>query len=92
MVLSAGKIFTPTEWAKLAGHLQLSAQQARIAEHLLEALSDKQIAHELGITVPTVRTYLGRMFTKLNVQDRNELVVRLFREFRAGCDECPRWR
>ena len=85
-------LFTGEEWAKLAGGLHLSRRQTQTARGLLQAMGDKQIASQLGVSVHTVRTHLNRMFAKLQTQDRGELVVRLFREFRAGCFEvaCPR--
>ena len=87
-----GHIFTGAEWGELTTQVSLSTRQAQIATHLLEGLGDKQIALQLGISVHTVRTYLERIFAKLNVQDRNELVVSIFRQYRAGCDlaACPR--
>ena len=92
MAMPIGKVFTKTEWANLTNHLGLSPKQAEIARQLLEGSSDKQIAQKLGIAIPTVRTYMGRMFAKLDVQDRNELIVNIFRQFRTGCKGCPRWR
>ena len=91
MAILRGQVFTKVEWSNLTNHLGMSPQQAEIARELLAGSSDKQIAQKLGIAVPTVRTYLGRMFAKLDVQDRNELIVHIFREFRAGCKGCPRW-
>ncbi len=92
MKFCVGHIFTGAEWGELVTQLGLSPRQAQIATHLIEGLGDKQIAHQLGISVHTVRTYLGRMFAKQNVQDRNELVVSIFRQYRGGCDlsGCPR--
>jgi len=58
--------------------LQLAPQQARIVELILRGLRDKQIAAELGLGVPTVRTYLKRVFVRVGVQDRVELVLRVF--------------
>lgn len=92
MTMAIGKVFTKTEWVNLTNHLGLSPKQAEIARQLLEGSSDKQIAQKLDIAIPTVRTYMGRMFVKLDVQDRNELIVNIFRQFRTGCKGCPRWQ
>lgn len=91
MKLSIAQIFTAGEWSKLTTQIGLSGRQAEIAQYLLEGMGDKQIAAKLGISVHTVRTYLDRMFLRLNVQDRNELIVSIFRQFRAGCLDvnCP---
>ena len=92
MEFSVAQLYTGREWAELTGRLGMSARQGQIARHVLEGLQDKQIALQLGISVHTVRTYLDRMFAKLSVQNRNELIMSMFRQFRAGCREgpCPR--
>jgi len=62
----------------MVDRLELSGQQARVAEMVMRGLGDKEIAAELGIGKGTVRTYIARLFVKMNVQDRIGLVVRLF--------------
>jgi len=66
------------EWVQLTKSLELSPRQADIAEHLLRGESDKQIARELKISVPTVRTHLGRLFQKFGINDRVELILYIF--------------
>lgn len=68
----------PALWAAVAKELRLAPQQERIVALLLRGMRDKQIARELGLSVPTVRTYLGRIFLRLGVQDRVELILRVF--------------
>ncbi|UCF78709.1 MAG: response regulator transcription factor [Candidatus Eiseniibacteriota bacterium] len=81
------------EWDALAENLRLSPRQAQIVGHILHGKSDKQIAHDLHISVPTVRTYMTRMFQKFEVNDRVELlvcVVRFLREYwRSGTSADP---
>lgn len=88
------EIFSEIEWKELVEGLSLSPRQAQICKNLLRGLSDKQIAYLLKISVPTVRTHLSRLFLKLDVQDRQELVIHLFQYFREGCrsEICPRWQ
>ncbi len=38
-------------------------------------LSNSEIAARLSITMPTVKTYVGRLLTKLNARDRVHLVI-----------------
>lgn len=86
-------IFSQGEWSQLVAQLALSPRQAQIASLLLRGWADKQIAAELDISTHTIRTYLDRMFAKMQVQDRCEVVVHIFRQFRASCDPsmCPRY-
>jgi len=78
-------------WATVATELALSPQQTRIVELLLRGMKDKEIADELRLTVPTVRTYLSRIFAKLEVEDRVALILHVFslaQEFTPR-DHCP---
>lgn len=82
------------DWNAVAEQLALSPRQTRIVELVVCGLKDRQIADELGISVPTVRTYLSRIFSRLHVDDRVALIVRVFSlaherngEVRNGLDE-----
>jgi DNA-binding NarL/FixJ family response regulator len=66
------------KWRQLVETLELPPQQIRIVELILRCHSDKQIAAALGLRVPTVRTYLHRIFERLGVDDRLGLVLHLF--------------
>ena len=75
----------PREWARTARELRLSPRQAQIVELILHAKRDKQIAAALSMTLPTLRTHLGRVFERLGVTDRVELVLHVFATFRRLC-------
>lgn len=92
MKFQVADVFTKSEWEELTTQLNFSPQQIQVVHCLLEGMGDKQIAATMGISEHTVRTYLGRIFTKQEVQNRNELLVGIFRQFRDGCvpAECPR--
>jgi DNA-binding NarL/FixJ family response regulator len=90
--LTARRVFSPQEWAALKQDLGLSPRQAEVVDQLLQGHSDKQIARELQMSVPTVRTHLCRLFSRLGVEDRCELIVYVYACFRAKCQAygCPR--
>ena len=92
MTRSGYGVFSDTEWAELAAKLAFSPRQAQVVRCILRALGDKQIARELGISLPTVRFHLSAVFAKIGVQDRCELLIYFFARFRAGCRTagCPR--
>lgn len=46
----------------------LTPRETQIFSGLCNALSDKQIARELGIALSTVNTHLDRIYIKLDVQ------------------------
>jgi DNA-binding NarL/FixJ family response regulator len=67
------EVFTENEWLEVLNELSLSPRQSEV------------INRELQISVPTLRTYLNRIFTKFEVQDRVELVLYVVSQFREGC-------
>ncbi len=75
------------EWVSVKEELGLSPRQAQIIRCLLQAKGDKQIAGEIGISVPTVRTYLDRLFHKLDVNDRVELLLNVFACVRKAAND-----
>jgi DNA-binding CsgD family transcriptional regulator len=82
-------LLSDDEWQPLARTLSLSARQAEICRLILSGASDKQIASNLRIAVPTVRTHISRTFVKLGLQDRFELMSLVFRNVREKCKKCP---
>ena len=68
----------PNQWRLLIESLDLPPQQARIVELILCNRCDKQIAMKMGLRIPTVRTYLTRVYRRLGVSGRMELVLKLF--------------
>ena len=86
-LVSETEIFSESEWLQLVNGLPLSPRQIEVIKLLFAGHSDKQIARELQISVPTVRTHLSRLFSRFDVQDRTELVLCVFRHFREGYRE-----
>ncbi len=72
-------------WNQIAKQLDLSPQQKRIVELILCNACDKQIADILDRGKPTVRTHLNRIYRRLNVKDRGELVLLIFRMSHGQC-------
>jgi len=70
-------LFSEHEWIRVTRGLNLSPQQDALARNLLLGKSDKQIAREMGIAVPTVRSHITRLFRKFDVCDRIELILLL---------------
>jgi len=57
----------------------LSAREHEVANHLLKGQTNKEIARDLQITEGTVKIHLNRIYNKLGVKGRFELVVRMRR-------------
>ncbi len=54
----------------------LSSRESEICEALIRGVNDKQIASDLDISFWTVRTHITRIFSKLGVLNRRELMAR----------------
>lgn len=76
------ELVSEQEWALLRKDLGLSPRQSEIVNRILHAKSDKQIARDLDISLPTVRTHMARLFQKFDLNDRVELLVYVFTSLR----------
>ncbi|BAP44055.1 helix-turn-helix transcriptional regulator [Pseudomonas sp. 21LCFQ02] len=56
----------------------LTARERQIALLLQDGASNKQLARQLDLGLPTVKTHLINLFRKVGVSSRTELVSRLF--------------
>lgn len=59
--------------AEPAAWPQLSPREQEVARAVREGLTDKDIARRMAVGVPTVRTYLKRIFAKLGIERRSAL-------------------
>jgi DNA-binding NarL/FixJ family response regulator len=58
----------------------LTEREKDVLEYIVKGFGDKEIARNLFISVNTVRTHVERIFMKLGVSDRKELIVKMLRE------------
>lgn len=72
-------LFGGEVWRRIADRLVLSPRELQIAQGVCEDELESAIARRLGISAHTVHTHLGRLYQKLGVRSRVELVVRLVR-------------
>lgn len=63
-----------------AGRRQLSPREQDIARLMAKGLTNKAIAHALLLRPATVNTYAKRLFLKLNVGSRAEMVAKVLNE------------
>ncbi len=52
----------------------LSARERQVIQHVAGGMSNREIAHALGLSPHTVKNYLFRIFDKLGVSSRTELL------------------
>src|SRR6185436_6776704 len=63
-----------------AGCKELSAREAEVLGLLAQGLLIKAIAGQLGINFVTARTYVRRIYRKLNVHSRAQAVAKFARQ------------
>lgn len=70
---------SPTDWrARLLRQCPtLTPRELDVCERLLAGLTHDGIAADLGLSVPTVKTYRNRAFARLGIHFRNELFARV---------------
>jgi DNA-binding NarL/FixJ family response regulator len=64
----------PARRHAFVGHV-LTEREVQVARLVARGYSNQRIADELVLSTETVRTYLRRMFAKLDVSDRTQLAV-----------------
>ncbi|MET3382968.1 helix-turn-helix transcriptional regulator [Variovorax paradoxus] len=69
----AQRATAPASGAREAAWALLSVREQEVARCVREGLTDKEIARRLAVGVPTVRTYLRRIFDKLGIERRSAL-------------------
>lgn len=66
----------------------LTDRELDVCARLLQGLTHEGIAADLGLTVPTVKTYRNRAFARLGIHFRNELFARVLVDRRGGRPGC----
>lgn len=61
-----------------ANTLGLSKRENEVLEAVCEGMTNRQIAHHLGVSEGTVKNHLTRVFEKLEVEDRTQAAIRAF--------------
>jgi two-component system nitrate/nitrite response regulator NarL len=70
-----------------AAERRMTKRERDVVRLAVEGLSNRGIARELGLTEHTVKNYLFRIFDKLGVSNRVELVLSCLRQEQAARDE-----
>ncbi len=65
------------QWEAIAFSLDLSHQQERIVRSIVDGLHEREIGQEMRISTYTVHSHVVRMYQKIGVASRTELMVRI---------------
>lgn len=64
----------PAQYAAPTG-MGLGPREKQVLDFLVEGLSYKEIADDIGISISTVATYVRRIYEKLHVRSRREIIA-----------------
>lgn len=67
---------TPAPPTPAIGDAGLGSREQQVLQHVINGLSQKEIAKELGISVSTVNTYIQRIYEKLHVRSRSAIIAK----------------
>ncbi len=66
------------KWEAISDRLRLSRREFEIVRCIIDGGGEAEIARTLSMSIHTVHTHLERLYRKLGVSNRVELVVRIF--------------
>jgi DNA-binding NarL/FixJ family response regulator len=66
------------------GKRKPSQRQLRVIQLVAQGLKNREIARELGISEPVVRNYLTKIYDKIGVSNRVELVMWYWARIQEG--------
>lgn len=67
------------QWTAISRQFRLTQRELAVAILMFEGKTRSQIARQLHCAPGTVRTYIDRLFAKLNVVDRLGMALRIVR-------------
>ena len=70
-------IFTEAQWRSIGRDLHLSGRELQIVQCVFKGESEAAIGQELGMSVHTVHTHVRRLYGKLGVSDRCQLLLEI---------------
>ncbi len=73
-------IFSETQWTAIARSLSFSPREFEIVKYIFDDESEEGIALGLDISRHTVHSYLNRLYRKIGVNSRTQLLVCIFRQ------------
>jgi DNA-binding CsgD family transcriptional regulator len=80
-----GSLLTDGEWQALSALLSLSTRESQITRLILDDLAEPDIADRLSISRHTVHTYIDRLYRKLHVHSRHQLLLHVFNVHLSCC-------
>ena len=81
--LLGAAILSDHAWSEIAKALRITKREIQIIQGVFDNLTQKGIASRLDMAEHTAHTHLNRLFVKLTVTTRTELVLRIVEQLIA---------
>lgn len=81
MLHDANSFINATDWSRISSTLRLSSRESQIAFLVLADVTENTIADQLSISKHTVHSHIERLYRKLAIRSRSQLVVKLFEAY-----------
>ena len=72
---SGSALLSDASWSAVAESFRLTAREAEITRCVFNGLDEAAIARACGLSAHTVNTYFQRLYRKLGVSGREQLVL-----------------
>ena len=72
---------TDADWETIATILALSARESQVARQVMDGATEADIAARLSIAPRTVHSHVERLYRKLKVHNRHQLLVRIINTY-----------
>jgi len=74
-------MLTELAWGEIGRSLCLSGRELEIVRGVFNSATEFAMGAELQVSAHTIHTHLNRLFHKLSVHTRSELILRVWKEF-----------
>ncbi len=71
-------MFTPEQWGKIHNILNVTNREMDVVRLIVAHESEKEVARDLGIKLSTVHSHILRIYQKLGINCRSELIARVY--------------
>lgn len=82
-------LFCSAEWTRISESLELTRRESDVVRAALDDLSESDIAEKLGISRHTVHAHIERIYAKLGIASRTQLVARVWMEYVTLASKMP---
>ena len=77
----ARTLLSQDQWVAIGLSLGLSTRELDVVRCIFDGCSEEAIAQALNISTHTVHTHLDRLYRKLHVTTRSDLILHIFAEY-----------